>query len=178
MSATASRVRIAATALCTIVLAIGVALFGVSAPAQATGCRVGGLVCGVVENWSSHKMLVTDDLDYSSLPYSAPKRISKNPRLPNLCQLWNPAGDSNRHKSKPVQCRQLPLAPGKSTLGHDADIDAFTFANHDYKIGYVGSLANKRLHIKKGVWTRIRSGQKVDCYNMGGQIYCLTMFMG
>lgn len=135
-----------------ITLAVTALLSSILTAVYAGGCsRFPPTPCGEVENRSSHNLRYTTILD---------DKCSKGP---NLCDVWN-NGDHGCKISgsslRRVACKQCTLAPGKRIGGGNIDVDAFTYADREYRVQIRGGTAR---NVAKGVWTKISSTETAVC---------------
>lgn len=119
---------------------------------QTRGCsRFPPTPCGEVENRSSHDLRYTTVLD------------DKCSNGPDPCDVWNNGDHGCRIRGSPLRrvgCKQCVLAPGKRIGGGNVDVDAFTYADREYRVQIRGGPAR---NVAKGVWTKIASSDTAIC---------------
>lgn len=119
---------------------------------QARGCsRFPPTPCGEVENRSSHNLRYTTVLD------------DKCRNGPDQCDVWNSGDHGCKIRGSPLRrvgCKQCVLAPGERIGGGNIDVDAFTFADREYRVQIRGGTAR---NVAKGVWTKIASSDTAIC---------------
>lgn len=119
-------------------------------------------LCGAVKNRTGRTMHITRTLDPQPKPGE------------DACDVWNWDGlwkSSFRHAG----CHQEPLTHGTvgGNLRHD-DVDAFTFNGEGYHER--SSRVGKWTWRKKGVWTKIDSGEIADCgIGANNEIWCTRL---
>lgn len=156
-----NRGRLAAIATAALMVS-GLGIAGAT-EASATGCRVDGVVCGAVKNRTTRTMSYTTVLH--------PTVQSGD----DACDLWNWNGGTGS-SSKHAGCKQHTM--GQTTVGGNftgVDVDAFTYAGYGYhERFYRTGTWNWR---KKGVWTKISTGQIADCgIGDGNEIWCTVLW--
>jgi hypothetical protein len=148
--------RAAATTAAAVFLASAAAVAGATA-ASADNCA--GPLCGAAKNRTGKTMSITLDLGAGS----------------GYCNVWNSQGGPGSSFWH-AHCNQNTI--GNGTIGGNGtgvDVDAFSFANQGYheRFSRVGSWHWR----KKGVWTKIRSGEIADCgIGDGNAIWCTVLW--
>ncbi|KAH8669475.1 hypothetical protein BGZ60DRAFT_527957 [Tricladium varicosporioides] len=157
-------------------------LFAISSLPSATlaeNCqKVPGIscyICGRADNSSPWEMLyTTDPVEASSCTTGG------DPKHPDCCNMynWNNGhGDADTFwhgaKGKTVPCTYKKLKPNDSVGGNTCsssriDVDAFTFADHDFTVArsdwdnFWGEGPKSRT-MKKGTWVKFNSATTVQC---------------
>lgn len=135
-----------------MVFTIGATLLILSPVTRARGCsRFPPTPCGEVDNRSSHNLRYTTVLD------------NKCSNGPDQCDIWNNRNHGCKIKDSPLRrvgCKQCVLVPGKRIGGGDIDVDAFTYADREYRVQIRGGIAR---NVAKGVWTKIASSDTAVC---------------
>ena len=89
---------------------------------------------------------------------------------PHYCQVynWHGGGGGETWSSSRRKCRQDFVRPGANKGGYfndRVDVDAFTYADRDYKIQWN---SGRKYTLTKGVWTKIKSTQTALCKDING----------
>ncbi|MFF7394705.1 hypothetical protein ACFZAE_40620 [Streptomyces scabiei] len=141
-----------------VLMAAGMVVAGATT-ASADACGgPGKYLCGAVKNRTGKPMHYT-------------MRLGSGP---HLCDVWNIDGGTTS-KWDQTECEHQTFNRG--TIGGNGtgrDVDAFTFASHGYheRFSRVGTWHWR----KKGVWTKIRSGEIADCgIGDNNEVWCTVL---